>query len=43
MRNGRLRQGRGAAAEFTTTIIAPIRRDAWGRGGAQEAVGGGWV
>lgn len=41
MCNGRLRQGRRGAAEFTATIIAPIQRDAWGRGAAQEGAGGG--
>lgn len=36
MRNGRLRQGRWGAAEFTATIISPIQRDAWGRRAARE-------
>lgn len=46
MRNGRLRQGRRGAAEFTATIIAPhTTRCLGGRGAAaqegMERVGGG--
>ena len=40
MRNGRLRQGRWGAAEFTATIIAPIQRGAWGWEAAREGEGG---
>lgn len=44
MRNGRLRQGRWGAAEFTATIISPIQRDAWGRRAAREgAAARRWV
>lgn len=41
MRNGRLRQGRRGAAEFTATIIAPMHGDAWERGAAQGGRTGG--